>query len=110
MCVHNTNIKIKVQNNNIISIVRESRAGSTVLSLLLILRGRGPQEPLWAVCADTYLGGRRGRGGGLSDLDVLHLDGVLGVGLRVMELAHVHSGLLGLVRGGGLEGKQMHTD
>ena len=43
---------------------------------------------------------------------MLHLDGVLGVGLRVMELAHVHGGLLGLVRGGGLEGrkKQTHSD
>lgn len=49
----------------------------------------------------VYLGGR-GRGGGLGDLDVLHLDGVLGVGLRVVQLAHVHSGLLRLVRGGGL--------
>lgn len=52
----------------------------------------------------TYLGGRWGRGGRLGDLDVLHLDGMLGVGLRVMELAHVHCGLLSLVRGGGLEG------
>lgn len=40
---------------------------------------------------------------------MLHLDGMLGVGLGVVELAHIHSGLLRLVRGGGLEGegKQM---
>lgn len=56
-------------------------------------------------CA-AYLGRRRGRGRRLGHLDVLHLDGVLRVGLRVMELAHVHSGLLRLVRGRGLEGEK----
>lgn len=50
----------------------------------------------------AYLGGGRGRGGGLRDLDVLHLDGMLCVGLRVVELGDVHRGLLGLVRGSGL--------
>ena len=40
---------------------------------------------------------------------MLHLDGVLCVGLRVMELADVHRGLLGLVRGSGLQGGETQT-
>lgn len=52
--------------------------------------------------SETHLGSRGGHSG-LGDLDVLHLNGVLGVGLRVVELADVHRGLLGLMGGSGLE-------
>lgn len=98
LCDHNTNIKVHANN---ISVVKETRSEGNVSSLLLILQG--PWVILMSVNSlhVVYLGGR-GRGGGLGDLDVLHLDGVLGVGLRVVQLAHVHSGLLRLVRGGGL--------
>lgn len=36
-------------------------------------------------------------------MDMLHLDGMLGVGLWVMQLADIHCGLLRLVGGSGLE-------
>lgn len=97
-CVHNSNIEVYTDS---ISVVKETRSEGNVSSLLFILQGS------WVILTSVnslriaYLGGR-GRGGGLGDLDVLHLDGVLGEGLRVVQLAHVHSGLLGLVRGGGL--------
>lgn len=41
----------------------------------------------------------------LCHLDVLHLDGVLGVRLGVMKLSNIHCGVLRLVRWGSLERK-----
>ena len=36
---------------------------------------------------------------------MLHLDGMLRVGLRIVQLANIHCGLLRLMRGSGLAGK-----
>lgn len=60
---------------------------------------------------EMYLGGWRRCSGGLCDLDVLHLDGMLRVGLRIMQLANIHGGLLRVVWGSGLEGEKnrFHT-
>lgn len=47
-----------------------------------------------------YLGGTLSGTLGLRDLDVLDLDGVLAVAMRVMQLAHIDCGMLGMWRGG----------
>lgn len=47
-----------------------------------------------------YLGGTLSGTLGLRDLDVLDLDGVLAVAMRVMQLAHINCGVLGMWRGG----------
>lgn len=42
-----------------------------------------------------YLGGSLPRARGLCDLDLLHLDGVLTVSMRVLQLGHVYCLMLG---------------
>lgn len=60
------------------------------------------------MCSSAYLPRCLCGGCLLSHLDVLHLDGVLCVAVRVVELAHIHSGVLGLMRGGRLGRARTH--
>lgn len=70
----------------VFSLMKHHRATTCVIKSLCVMR--------------IYLGGTLSGTLGLRDLDVLDLDGVLAVAMRVMQLAHIDCGVLGMWRGG----------